>query len=76
MGVNDPAQDRYNPPSIGSEFDTKRFYELEELDIFYLKNEFQDSNLSHRKINQNQGQCIKTGDVIDFNVHDSVFVKI
>ena len=76
MATNDPTQDRYNPPSIGSEFDTRKFYELEDIDIFYLDNKFTDSNFSYRKINQNQGQCIKTGDIKDFNIHDSVFIKL
>jgi hypothetical protein len=72
---NDPAQDRYNPPQAGSEFEPDKFYALQEMDIFYFKNKFNDGNLSYRKINQNQGQCIKTGEIINMTPHDSVYIK-
>ena len=72
---NDPAQDRYNPPSVGSEFEPEKFYAIQDMDIFYFNNIFNDSNLSYRKINQNQGQCIKDGKIVDIKPHDSIFIK-
>ena len=72
---NDPAQDRYNPPAIGTEWEEEKFYSLQEMDIFYYNTEQGDGNLSYRKINQNQGQCIKTGELVNLTPHDVIYIK-
>ena len=55
MAENNPANDRYNPPSTNtSDFDKFTFGELEMDELFWQTN-IQTENNPWRKVGQNQG---------------------
>lgn len=73
---NDPAQDRYDPPGTGSDWEVETFDSLNEMDIFYFVAKLKDdNNLSWRKVNQDLARCIKTGEEKVMTPHQKIFVK-
>lgn len=73
---NDSVNDRYNPPGIGqNDFDSVRFDEIEDEDLFWLNQTLGNDNPAFRKMNDNQGYNTKTGIVQDFNRMQQVFQR-
>ncbi len=71
--ANDPAQDRYNPPSIGSEFEEDYFSEINPGELFRL---FPDNRQKiYRKSGDNFAFDIKERVDIQFGARDKVYVK-
>lgn len=65
--ANEPTEDMYNPPGIGqNDFDEHRFDDIEQDDLFWLKQTNAD-NPSYRKMNDNQAYNVHTGIVADFD---------
>ena len=71
--ANDPAQDRYNPPSIGSEFEEDYFSEINPGELFRL---FPNNGQKmYRKSGDNFAFDIKERVEILFEARDKVYVK-
>ena len=67
MPKNDPAQDRYDPSSIGvTDFEPCRFGDLEVNELFWIKNIIGD-NPAYRKINQNEALNTLSREIINSN---------
>ncbi len=74
--ANNPADDRYNPPGIGqNDFDSVRFDEIEEEDLFWLNQRNDDSNPPFRKMNDKQGHNTRDGIVHNFTYNQVVFQR-
>ena len=77
MAVNDPAQDRYNPPSVAhTDYEPVNFGDLEDNEFFWFKNENSEQNNAFRKINDNQGLNTKTRSVHNINYRTRVYQKL
>ena len=77
MASNDPMQDNqtFNAPGMGStEFDSMRFDEIEVTDLFWLKEQRGDNQV-YRKITEQVGQNLRTGEEIVFDRRLIVFQK-
>ena len=70
---NDHAKDRYDPPSVGSEFDEDRFSEINPGEVFrlFMNN---DSKI-YRKTNDNFALDLKEGVEIQFDSNEKIYVK-
>ena len=72
--ANDHARDRYDPPSIGSEFEEDKFSEINPGEIFRL-NPLNEST-SYRKVNDLTGEEIGVGGFeVRFDANSKVYVK-
>ena len=72
--ANDHARDRYDPPSIGSEFEEDKFSEINPGEIFRLQP--LDESTSYRKVNELVGEEIGTrGFEVRFDTNVKVYVK-
>ena len=71
--ANDPAQDRYNPPSIGSEFEEDYFSEINPGELFRLSPN--NGQKMYRKSGDNFAFDIKERVEIQFEARDKVYVK-
>ena len=70
---NDHAKDRYDPPSVGSEFDEDRFSEINPGEVFRL---FRDNDSKvYRKTNDNFALDLKEGVEIQFDSNEKIYVK-
>ena len=70
---NDHAKDRYDPPSVGSEFDEDRFSEINPGEVFRL---FRDNaSKIYRKTNDNFALDLKEGVEIQFDSNEKIYVK-
>ena len=71
--ANDQAKDRYDPPSVGSEFDEDRFSEINPGEVFrlFMNN---DSKI-YRKTNDNFALDLKEGVEIQFDPNEKIYVK-
>jgi|TARA_B100000287_G_C20472272_1_gene717724 hypothetical protein len=71
--ANDHAKDRYDPPSVGSEFDEDRFSEINPGEVFrlFMNN---DSKI-YRKTNDNFALDLKEGVEIQFDPNEKIYVK-
>ena len=69
--ANDHAQDRYDPPPIGSEFEEDKFSEINPGELFRLQPS--NESTSYRKVNDLVGEEIGTG---GFEVHFDAQVKV
>ena len=70
---NDHAKDRYDPPSVGSEFDEDRFSEINPGEVFRL---FRDNDSKiYRKTNDNFALDLKEGVEIQFDSKEKIYVK-
>ena len=71
--ANDHAKDRYDPPSVGSEFDEDRFSEINPGEVFrlFMNN---DSKI-YRKTNDNFALDLKEGGEIQFDSNEKIYVK-
>ena len=71
--ANDHAKDRYDPPSVGSEFDEDRFSEINPGEVFRL---FRDNDSKiYRKTNDNFALDLKEGVEIQFDPNEKIYVK-
>ena len=70
---NDHAKDRYDPPSVGREFDEDRFSEINPGEVFrlFMNN---DSKI-YRKTNDNFALDLKEGVEIQFDPNEKIYVK-
>ena len=76
MSTNDPANDRYNPPSnMNVDFEEFQFGELEVNELFWQTNRPEETN-PWRKVNPTQDINIKTQTTHTFNSKAKVFQKI
>ena len=72
--ANDHARDRYDPPSIGSEFEEDKFSEINPGEIFRLQP--LNESTSYRKVNDLVGEEIGTvGFEVRFDAKTKVYVK-
>ena len=71
--ANDHAKDRYDPPSVGSEFEEDRFSEINPGEVFrlFMNN---DSKI-YRKTNDNFALDLKEGVEIQFDSNEKIYVK-
>ena len=70
---NDHAKDRYDPPSVGSEFDEDRFSEINPGEVFRL---FRDNDSKiYRKTNDNFALDLKEGVEIQFDSNEKIYDK-
>tara|TARA_R110000824_G_scaffold48214_1_gene136369 strand:- start:1218 stop:1454 length:237 start_codon:yes stop_codon:yes gene_type:complete len=77
VASNDPMQDNqaFNAPGMGStEFDSMSFDEIEVTDLFWLKEQRGDNQV-YRKITEQVGQNLRTGEEIVFDRRLIVFQK-
>ena len=71
--ANDHAKDRYDPPSVGSEFDEDRFSEINPGEVFRL---FMNNHSKiYRKTNDNFALDLKEGVEIQFDPNEKIYVK-
>ena len=71
--ANDPVQDRYNPPSVGNEFEEDYFSEINLGELFRL---FPNNRQKiYRKSGDNFAFDIKERVDIQFEARDKVYVK-
>ena len=73
--ANDHARDRYDPPSIGSEFEEDKFSEINPGEIFRLQP--LNESTSYRKVNDLVGEEIGTIPRFEvrFDAKTKVYVK-
>ena len=72
--ANDHARDRYDPPSIGSEFEEDKFSEINPGEIFRLQP--LNESTSYRKVNDLVGEEIGIGGFeVRFDAKTKVYVK-
>ena len=73
---NNPAEDRYNPPSnLSNDFEQTTFGEVEDDDLFWL-NETREDNSPYRKVNDNEAGNTKTRVLDSFSKKLVVFQRI
>jgi hypothetical protein len=76
MATNDPVNDRYNPPGLGStDFERFKFDDLEVDDLFWQTNQPGD-NFSWRKVNQTQALNLRKQTTHTFQPSTLVYQKI
>ena len=71
--ANDHARDRYDPPKVGSEFETEIFSEINPGELFRMKSH--DQQVMYRKTNENTALELKTMREVQFDVRVKVYVK-
>ena len=73
--ANDHAQDRYDPPAVGSEFEEDKFSEINPGEIFRLQP--LNESTSYRKVNDLVGEEIGTIPRFEvrFDAKTKVYVK-
>jgi len=75
MPTNDPVNDSYNPPGNRSfDFETFKFSELEEEELFWRTNS-QNESTPFRKVNLGEGINIKTQQVQAFSLNEIVYQR-
>ena len=73
---NNPAEDRYNPQGIGSEFENHLFDDINVGEIFRLYNNNDAETQLYRKETETEAMNVKTREVSAFNNNTVVYVKI
>ena len=71
--ANDHAQDRYDPPKVGSEYEEDKFSEINPGELFRLF--AKDNAKMYRKSNDNFAFDIKEQVEIQFDFNEKVYVK-
>ena len=73
--VNDPANDKYNPPgNLSHDFEKFKFSDLELNELFWQTNQPGD-NIPWRKISATQGMNLKARTNHSFNLNTIVWQK-
>ena len=76
MPTNNPADDRYNPPGVGSlDFEEFKFGDLEVEELFWQTNRPTESN-PWRKVSNTEGKNLKTQKTHNFQAKTVVFQRI
>ena len=71
--ANDPAQDRYDPPAVGNEYEEDKFSEITPGELFRL---FDNNDAKiYRKSSDNFAFDIKEQLEIQFDSNEKVYVK-
>ena len=70
---NDHAQDRYDPPSLGSDFERESFSEINPGVIFRL--EGRSSSKQYRKVGETTAVDVSEQNQIEFESKTTVYVK-
>ena len=73
MSVNDHAQDRYDPPSIGSEWEEQFFSELNRGDVFRVLQI--PTAKQYRKLDEGTAFDVKEQREIKLDPQEKVYVK-
>tara|TARA_B100000287_G_scaffold409550_1_gene437016 strand:- start:341 stop:574 length:234 start_codon:yes stop_codon:yes gene_type:complete len=77
MAKNNPAQDRYNPPSnLEEEWELIQFSELNIGELIWMNNVRSDDNAAYRKINEGQAMNTKTRETKTFGRNDKVYYRM
>ena len=75
--ANNPAQDRYNPPSnLESDWELTNFSELNIGELIWLSNVRSDDNHSYRKTSENEAMNVHTRQTKVFNRNDKVYYRV
>jgi len=76
MSGNNPANDRYNPPSnMSVDFEETKFGELEVDELFWQTNRPEESN-PWRKVSQNQALNLKSQTTHNFDLKTTIYQRI
>ena len=73
MSTNDHAQDRYDPPSVGSEWEENFFSELNRGDVFRVLQSA--TSKQYRKVDEGTAFDVKEQKEIKLGPQDNVYVK-
>ena len=73
---NDPTTDRYNPASIGSEFEEHLFDDINIGEIFRLYDNNDAETQLYRKETETEAMNVKTRKVFAPDVKTVVYIKI
>ena len=75
--ANNPAQDRYNPPSNrDSDWELINFSELNVGELIWLSNVRSDDNHSYRKTSEHEAMNVHTRQTKVFNRNDKVYYRV
>ena len=77
MSQNNSVNDSYNPPSVGTEFESMVFEDIETDDLLWLSDTSLEGsiNVAHRKINDTSAVNIKTNVSTNIPARQKVFQK-
>ena len=73
---NNPAEDRYNPEEIGSEFENHLFDDINVGEIFRLYDNNNEETQLYRKETETEAMNVKTRNVFAPDVKTVVYIKI
>ena len=73
---NDPAQDRYNPNPIGSEFENNSFDDINIGEIFRLYDNNNEETQLYRKETETEAMNVKTREGFVPDKRTTVYIKI
>ena len=73
MSTNDHAQDRYDPPSVGSEWEENFFSELNRGDVFRVLQSA--TSKQYRKVDEGTAFDVKEQREIKLEPQEQVYVK-
>ena len=73
---NDPTQDRYNPSSIGSEFEEHLFDDINIGEIFRLYDNNNEETQLYRKETETEAMNVRTREVFVPEKRTTVYIKI
>jgi|TARA_B100000214_G_C23955942_1_gene622842 hypothetical protein len=75
--ANNQAQDRYNPQGVmADDWESHKFFDLPDGEIFFLKNEKNNDNHAYRKINDKQALNTRMQTTHDVLSNITVYTKI
>ena len=76
MAINDPANDRYNPPgTMSRDFDKTSFSEVDVNDLFWQTDGEKENN-PWRKVSETQAQNLKSQTTHSFQPNTIVFQRV
>ena len=73
---NNPAEDRYNPQGIGSEFENHLFDDINVGEIFRLYDNNDAETQLYRKETETEAMNVKTREVLTPDRNTIVYIKI
>ena len=73
---NNPTTDRYNPASIGSEFESHLFDDINIGEIFRLYNNNNEKTQQYRKETETEAVNVKTRELFTLDKNITVYIKI
>ena len=73
---NNPAEDRYNPNPIGSEFEEHLFDDINIGEIFRLYDNNNEETQLYRKDTETEAMNVKTREVFAPDRRTTVYIKI